>query len=257
MSERAAGSFGIRRPGWVDEFRAFIMRGNVVDLAVGIIIGVAFTGVVNSLVKDIFTPIIGLLIGGIDFTNIFVTLKGPSEATLADAQKAGAVTLNFGVFLNAVIQFLVVSFAVFWLIKVFDPAARPARTRRPPGRRAARCCSRRSATCWRPGRASIAASGAAGHLMAHVWPRPPLLRRQRVEARLLDPAGAAGPEYSRQLERRTDRGFAGRTLRRKGRPAQPRCDALGPRAVLGQGPQGPVRQHQRQGRRDRDEAGVS
>ena len=94
------------------------MRGNVVDLAVGIIIGVAFTTVVNSLVKDIFTPIIGLIVGGIDFTNIFVTLKGPSEATLADAQKAGAVTLNFGVFLNAVIQFLIVSFAVFWLIKV-------------------------------------------------------------------------------------------------------------------------------------------
>ncbi len=117
MSDRTT-SFGVHRPGWVEEFRAFIMRGNVVDLAVGIIIGVAFTTVVNSLVKDIFTPIIGLIVGGIDFTNIFVTLKGPSEATLADAQKAGAVTLNFGVFLNAVIQFLIVSFAVFWLIKV-------------------------------------------------------------------------------------------------------------------------------------------
>jgi len=78
---------------------------------------VAFTAVVNSLVKDIFTPLIGLLVGGIDFANIFVTLKGPSEPTLADAQKAGAVTLNFGVFLNAIIQFLIVSFAVFWLIK--------------------------------------------------------------------------------------------------------------------------------------------
>jgi large conductance mechanosensitive channel len=63
MSERSAASFGVRRPGWVDEFRAFIMRGNVVDLAVGIIIGVAFTAVVNSLVKDIFTPIIGLVVG--------------------------------------------------------------------------------------------------------------------------------------------------------------------------------------------------
>jgi large conductance mechanosensitive channel len=93
------------------------MRGNVVDLAVGIIIGVAFTAVVNSLVKDLFTPILGLIVGGIDFTNIFVTLMGPSEATLADAQKAGAVTLNIGVFLNAVIQFLIVSSAVFWLIK--------------------------------------------------------------------------------------------------------------------------------------------
>ncbi len=87
MSERTTVPFRVYRPGWVDEFRAFIMRGNVIDLAVGIIIGVAFTSVVNSLVKDIFTPIIGLAVGGIDFTNIFVTLKGPSEPTLADAQK--------------------------------------------------------------------------------------------------------------------------------------------------------------------------
>jgi len=117
MSERTTSSIHVRRPAWLDEFRAFIMRGNVVDLAVGIIIGVAFTAVVTSLVKDIFTPIIGLIVGGIDFTNMFVTLNGQSAATLADAQKAGAVTLNIGVFLNAVIQFLIVSFAVFWMIK--------------------------------------------------------------------------------------------------------------------------------------------
>jgi large conductance mechanosensitive channel len=117
MSEQTTPSIGLHQPRWLDEFRAFIMRGNVVDLAVGIIIGVAFTGVVNSLVKDIFTPIIGLLVGGIDFSNIFVTLKGPHTATLADAQKAGAVTLNFGVFINTVIQFIIVGFAVFWLVK--------------------------------------------------------------------------------------------------------------------------------------------
>ncbi len=117
MSERTTPSIGLHQPRWLDEFRAFIMRGNVVDLAVGIIIGVAFTGVVNSLVKDIFTPIIGLLVGGIDFSNIFVTLKGPHAATLADAQKAGAVTLNFGVFINTVIQFIIVGFAVFWLVR--------------------------------------------------------------------------------------------------------------------------------------------
>ena len=136
MSERTTYSIGLRRPGWVGEFRAFVMRGNVVDLAVGIIIGVAFTGVVNSLVKDIFTPVIGLLVGGIDFTNIFVTLKGSHAATLADAQKAGAVTLNIGVFVNTVIQFIIVSFAIFWLIKVLtrlhvreDPApAAPPRS---------------------------------------------------------------------------------------------------------------------------------
>jgi large conductance mechanosensitive channel len=122
----------VHRPGWVDEFHAFIMRGNVVDLAVGIIIGVAFTAIVNSLVKDIFTPIIGLIVGGIDFTNFFVTLKGQSAPTLADAQKAGAVTLNIGLFLNALIQFLIVSFAIFWLIKVLtrlhvhEEAAPPA-----------------------------------------------------------------------------------------------------------------------------------
>ena len=107
-----------RTPGWVAEFRAFIMRGNVVDLAVGIIIGVAFTAIVSSLVKDIFTPLIGLLVGGLDFSNIFITLKGPHEATLDAARQAGAVTLNIGVFLNACINFVIVAFAIFWLIKV-------------------------------------------------------------------------------------------------------------------------------------------
>lgn len=106
--------------GWIGEFRAFVMRGNVVDLAVGIIIGAAFTTIVNSLVKDLFTPLLGLALGGIDFTNLFVTLKGPHEATLDAAQKAGAVTLNFGLFLNAVISFLIVSFAIFWVVKALS-----------------------------------------------------------------------------------------------------------------------------------------
>ena len=109
-----------KTPGWVGEFRAFIMRGNVVDLAVGIIIGAAFTGVVGSLVKDIFTPILGLILGGLDFTNIFITLKGTHAATLADAQKAGAVTVNIGLFLNAIINFIIVGFAIFWLVKVLS-----------------------------------------------------------------------------------------------------------------------------------------
>lgn len=132
MSERTIPSLGLRRPGWIDEFRAFILRGNVVDLAVGIIIGVAFTGVVNSLVKDIFTPALGLLVGGIDFTNIFVTLKGPHAATLADAQKAGAVTLNIGIFINTVIQFIIVSFAVFWLVKGLSRLYRRPQAAPPP-----------------------------------------------------------------------------------------------------------------------------
>ena len=116
----------IRTPGWVEEFQKFIMRGNVVDLAVGIIIGAAFTAIVGSLVKDIFTPIIGLLIGGIDFTNIFIVLKGERLATLEATAKAGSVTLNIGVFLNAVIQFVIVAFAVFWLVKMLSRMQRKA-----------------------------------------------------------------------------------------------------------------------------------
>ena len=107
-----------RTPGWISEFRSFLMRGNVVDLAVGIIIGAAFTSIVNSLVKDIFTPLIGLLVGGLDFSNIFVTLKGPSAPTLEAARAAGAVTLNIGVFLNNCIQFVIVGFAIFWVVKL-------------------------------------------------------------------------------------------------------------------------------------------
>ena len=107
-----------RKPGWLGEFQAFIMRGSVVDLAVGIIIGAAFTGIVNSLVKDLLNPLIGLLIGGIDFSNLFITLKGPVAHTLADAQKAGAVTVNYGNFINAIIQFVIVSFAIFWMIRL-------------------------------------------------------------------------------------------------------------------------------------------
>jgi large conductance mechanosensitive channel len=109
-----------KKPGWLGEFGAFVMRGNVVDLAVGIIIGAAFTAIVNSLVKDLFTPILGLIVGGIDFSNIFVTLKGPHLATLDAAKAAGAVTLNIGLFLNACISFLIVSFAIFWLIKAIN-----------------------------------------------------------------------------------------------------------------------------------------
>ena len=107
----------LARPAWVEEFVGFIVKGNVGDLAVGIIIGAAFTTIVGSLVKDIFNPLFGLLIGGIDFSNIFITLKGPAQPTLDAARAAGAVTLNVGVFLNAVIKFLIVGFAVFWLVK--------------------------------------------------------------------------------------------------------------------------------------------
>ena len=109
-----------RKPGWVTEFQAFIMRGNVVDLAVGLIIGAAFTTVVTSLVKDVFTPVLGLVAGGVDFSNLFITLKGEHLPTLDAAQKAGAVTVNVGLFLNAVISFLIVSFVVFWVVKALS-----------------------------------------------------------------------------------------------------------------------------------------
>ena len=107
----------LKRPAWLEEFQSFIMKGNVVDLAVGIIIGAAFTGVVGSLVKDLFTPVIGLLVGGIDFSNIFITLKGPSTTTLEAAKAAGAVTLNVGLFLNATVKFLIVAWVLFMVVK--------------------------------------------------------------------------------------------------------------------------------------------
>jgi large conductance mechanosensitive channel len=99
------------------EFRAFAMRGNVIDLAVGVVIGAAFTAIINSLVKDILTPPIGWATGGIDFSNFFFALKGGSFATLAEAQKAGAITINYGVFLNAVISFLIVAFLLFIIVR--------------------------------------------------------------------------------------------------------------------------------------------
>ncbi len=108
----------IKTPGWVSDFQKFIMRGNVVDLAIGVVVGAAFSSIVNSAVKDLLTPILGLLTGGVDFSNIFITLKGPVKDTLAEAQKAGAVTVNVGLFLNAVLQFLIIAFFIFWVMRL-------------------------------------------------------------------------------------------------------------------------------------------
>ena len=103
------------------EFKEFVLRGNVVDMAVGIIIGAAFGTIVKSLVDDVIMPPIGLLLGGVDFTNFFVLLRAGSTAapyaSLADAKAAGAVTINYGVFINTVISFLIVAFVVFLLIR--------------------------------------------------------------------------------------------------------------------------------------------
>ncbi len=101
----------------LNEFKSFIMRGNVIDLAVGIIIGAAFTGIVNSLVTDIIMPPIGIIAGGIDFKDYFINLSDGSYATLAAAKAAGAATINYGVFLNQVLNFLIVGFAIFLIVK--------------------------------------------------------------------------------------------------------------------------------------------
>jgi large conductance mechanosensitive channel len=110
------------------EFKEFAMRGNVVDMAVGIIIGGAFGTIVKSLVTDVIMPPIGLLLGGVDFSDLFVTLKDGASAgpyaTLASAQEAGAVVISYGIFINAVISFLIVAFAVFLLIRTINQLRR-------------------------------------------------------------------------------------------------------------------------------------
>ena len=122
------------------DFKEFAMRGNVVDMAVGLIIGGAFGTIVKSLVEDVLMPPIGFLLGGVDFSNFFAVLKQGSTAGpyagLAEAKAAGAVTVNYGVFLNAVISFLIVAFAVFLFIRAInamrrreEPAPAPATTK--------------------------------------------------------------------------------------------------------------------------------
>ncbi len=111
------------------EFREFAIRGHVVDMAVGLVIGAAFGAIVTSLVSDVIMPPIGLLLGGVDFSNLFVVLKegakGPGPyASLAEAKAAAAVTVNIGVFINAVISFVIVAFAVFMVVKAVNTARR-------------------------------------------------------------------------------------------------------------------------------------
>ena len=101
----------------IQEFKSFIARGSVIDLAVGIIIGAAFTGIVNSLVGDLIMPVIGWLMSGIDFSNFFFTLNGQEYASVKAAKDAGAPVIAYGQFINAVINFLIVSFVIFMLVK--------------------------------------------------------------------------------------------------------------------------------------------
>jgi large conductance mechanosensitive channel len=106
------------------EFREFAMRGNVVDLAVGIIIGAAFGKIVTSLVNDIVMPPLGLLLGRVDFSNLFINLSGQPFASLAEAKAAGAPTINYGVFLNTVMDFVIVAFAIFLLVRFINRLSR-------------------------------------------------------------------------------------------------------------------------------------
>jgi large conductance mechanosensitive channel len=104
----------------LEEFKKFAMRGNVVDMAVGIVIGAAFGKIVSSFVKDVLMPPIGKLMGGVDFSNLFVNLGEGTYPSLAAAQEAGAATLNYGIFINTVLDFIIVAFAIFMVIKAMN-----------------------------------------------------------------------------------------------------------------------------------------
>jgi large conductance mechanosensitive channel len=108
--------------GFVSEFKEFAMKGNVLDMAIGIIIGAAFGAIVTSLVKDVIMPPIGMLMGGINFGDLFYALDGKTYATLAEAQAAAAPTINYGLFINAIINFLIVALAIFILIRQVNAA---------------------------------------------------------------------------------------------------------------------------------------
>ncbi len=110
----------------LSEFKKFIMRGNVLDLAIGVIIGGAFGKIVTSLVNDVFMPVIGLALGKVDFSGLFISLNGQSYPTIADAKKAAAPTLNYGIFLNVVIEFLIVAFVIFLIVKQVNRFSKPA-----------------------------------------------------------------------------------------------------------------------------------
>jgi large conductance mechanosensitive channel len=121
------------------EFKEFVMRGNVLDLAVAVIIGGAFGKIITSFVNDILMPPIGLLLGGVDFANLFFSLNGQSYALLADAQAAGAPTINYGVFLNTVIDFLIVAVVIFLVVKAANRMKKPAPAAAPTTRECPHC----------------------------------------------------------------------------------------------------------------------
>jgi large conductance mechanosensitive channel len=108
------------------EFKEFVMRGNVIDLAIGVVIGVAFGKIVTSFVEDILMPPIGLALGNVDFSNLFINLSGKDYPSIAAAKAAGAATLNYGIFINNIINFLIIAFVIFLLIRQINRMQRPA-----------------------------------------------------------------------------------------------------------------------------------
>ncbi|MFZ3217364.1 MAG: large conductance mechanosensitive channel protein MscL [Candidatus Acidiferrales bacterium] len=124
------------------EFKEFAMKGNVLDLAVGFIIGAAFGKIVTSLVTDIIMPPVGLIVGKVDFSSLFLNLSGKSYPTLADAKAAGAATLNYGSFLNNVVDFLIVAFAVFMIVRAVNHWNRPAPAAAPDTKECTFCASK-------------------------------------------------------------------------------------------------------------------
>ena len=124
------------------EFKEFAMRGNVLDMAIGIIIGAAFGKIITSLVNDILMPPIGLVLGKVDFSSMFINLSGQQFATLADAKKAGAVVISYGAFINTVIDFLIVAFVIFLLVRQINKMQKPkAAPEAPPTKECQYCLS--------------------------------------------------------------------------------------------------------------------
>jgi len=117
----------------ISEFKEFIQRGNVVDLAVGVVIGGAFGKIVTSFVDDVLMPPIGVMLGGADFSNLFINLSGKDFPSVAAAKAAGAATLNYGMFFNNIINFLIVAFAIFMVVKAVNKLKKPAAPPPPPG----------------------------------------------------------------------------------------------------------------------------
>jgi len=124
-----------------EEFKKFAIRGNVMDMAIGIIIGAAFGKIVTSFVNDILMPPIGLLLGRVDFSNLFINLSGQAYPSLADAKKAGAATINYGLFANTVLDFIIVAFAIFLLIRQVNRFAKKPETA-PTTKDCPYCCSK-------------------------------------------------------------------------------------------------------------------